>query len=139
MEQNPRVRLLGYDTNHGKANAVRAGFAAARNDVLMILDTDMSVAPEDLSKFLRPIQAGNAEFVNGTRLIYPIEGKAMPTVNLLGNKAFCPLVSWASRQRVSDILCGTKVLLRRDYEAMPLAGRERPFSTLGAVLTRYAL
>ena len=101
MAQDPRVRLLGYDTNHGKANAVRAGFAAARNDVLMILDADMSVAPEDLPKFLVPIQAGNAEFVNGTRLIYPIEGKAMPTVNFVGNKAFCLLVSWVLRQRVA--------------------------------------
>ena len=116
--RSPRSR---YETNYGKANAVRAGFAAARNDVLMILDADMSVAPEDLPKFLVPIQAGNAEFVNGTRLIYPIEGKAMPTVNFVGNKAFCLLVSWVLRQRVSDTLCGTKVLLRRDYEAMPLA------------------
>ena len=60
MAHDPRIRLLAYDANHGKANAVRAGFAAARNDVLMIVDADMSVAPEDLPKFLVPIQAGNA-------------------------------------------------------------------------------
>jgi SAM-dependent methyltransferase len=125
MEENPRVRLVAYDTNHGKANAVRAGFDAARNDVLMILDADMTVAPEDLPKFLAPLQAGTAEFVNGTRLVYPMEGQAMPTANFVGNKAFCLLVSWVLRQRVSDTLCGTKALLRRDYEAMPLPGRDR--------------
>jgi SAM-dependent methyltransferase len=125
MERDPRVRLIAYDTNHGKANAVRAGFDAARNDVLMILDADMTVAPEDLPKFLAPLQAGTAEFVNGTRLVYPMEGQAMPTANFVGNKAFCLLVSWVLRQRVSDTLCGTKALLRRDYEAMPSSGRDR--------------
>jgi SAM-dependent methyltransferase len=125
MEKDHRVRLVAYDTNHGKANAVRAGFDAARNDVLMILDADMTVAPEDLPKFLAPLQEGTAEFVNGTRLVYPIEGQAMPTANFLGNKAFCFLVSWVLRQRVSDTLCGTKALLRRDYEAMPVSGHDR--------------
>lgn len=125
MEEDPRVRLVAYDTNHGKANAVRAGFGAARNDVLMILDADMTVAPEDLPKFLAPLQAGTAELVNGTRLVYPIAERAMPTANFIGNKAFCLLVSWVLRQRVSDTLCGTKALLRRDYESMPVPGSDR--------------
>lgn len=125
MEEDPRVRLVAYDCNHGKANAVRAGFDAARNDVLMILDADMTVAPEDLPKFLAPLEAGTADFVNGTRLVYPMEGQAMPTANFVGNKAFCLLVSLVLRQRVSDTLCGTKALLRRDYETMPLPGRDR--------------
>jgi len=125
MEEDPRVRLIAYNANHGKANAVRAGFDAAQNDVLMILDADMTVAPEDLPKFLAPLQGGTAEFVNGTRLVYPIEGHAMPTVNFVGNKAFCLLISWVLRQRVSDTLCGTKALLRRDYRSMPLSGSDR--------------
>lgn len=125
MEEDPRVRLVAYDTNHGKANAVRAGFETARNDVLMILDADMTVAPEDLPKFLAPLQAGTADFVNGTRLVYPMAGHAMPTANFVGNKGFCLLVSWVLRQRVSDTLCGTKALFRRDYESMPLSGRDR--------------
>jgi SAM-dependent methyltransferase len=125
MEEDPRIRLVAYDVNHGKANAVRAGFDAARNDVLMILDADMTVAPEDLPKFLAPLENGTAEFVNGTRLVYPREGRAMAMMNFLGNKAFCFLVSWVLRQRVSDTLCGTKALLRRDYQSMPLSGRDR--------------
>lgn len=125
MAKDPRIRLVAYDANQGKANAVRAGFDAARNDVLMILDADMSVGPEDLPKFLAPLEGGTAEFVNGTRLVYPVEGRAMPTVNFIGNKAFCLLISWVLRQRVSDTLCGTKALLRRDYDAMPLSGNDR--------------
>ena len=125
METDPRVRLVAYDTNHGKANAVRAGFGAARGDVVMILDADMAVAPEDLPKFFRPIQDGTADFVNGTRLLYPVGTEAMPMANYLGNKGFCFITSWALRQRVSDTLCGTKALLRRDYERLPLTGTER--------------
>lgn len=125
MREDSRVRLVAYDTNHGKANAVRAGFDAAHNDVLMILDADMTVRPEDLPKFLAPLQSGTADFVNGTRLVYPMQGAAMPAANFAGNKAFCMLVSWVMRQRVSDTLCGTKALLRRDYRTMPISGRDR--------------
>lgn len=125
MSEDPRVRLVAYDANQGKANAVRAGFEAARGDVLMILDADMAVAPEDLPKFFRPLQEGTADFVNGTRLLYPVGTEAMPMANYLGNKGFCFLTTWALRQRVSDTLCGTKALLRRDYERLPLTGAER--------------
>jgi SAM-dependent methyltransferase len=122
---DPRIRLIAYDANHGKANAVRAGFEAARGDVLMILDADMAVRPEELPKFLKPLENGTADFVNGSRLVYPMQERAMKFANFLGNKAFCFLVSWIARQRVSDTLCGTKALLRGDYLRMPRAGKER--------------
>jgi ubiquinone/menaquinone biosynthesis C-methylase UbiE len=125
MRTDSRVRLIAFDGNQGKANAVRAGFQAARGDVLMILDADMAVMPEDLPKFLRPLQNGTADFINGTRLVYPMEGRAMRIANFLGNKAFCYLASWIIRQRVSDTLCGTKALFKRDYMRMPLGGKER--------------
>jgi cellulose synthase/poly-beta-1,6-N-acetylglucosamine synthase-like glycosyltransferase len=110
---------------NGKASAVRAGFEAARGDVLMILDADMAVMPEELVKFLRPLQNGSADFVNGTRLVYPMHGRAMKMANFLGNKGFCYLASWVMRQRVSDTLCGTKVFFKRDFLCMPLGGTER--------------
>lgn len=125
MREDSRVRLLATDWNQGKANAVRAGFQAARGDVLMILDADMAVMPEELPKFLRPLQNGTADFVNGTRLVYPMEGRAMKVTNFLGNKAFCYLASAIMRQRVSDTLCGTKAIFKRDYDRMPLGGKER--------------
>jgi ubiquinone/menaquinone biosynthesis C-methylase UbiE len=125
MRSDRRVRLVATDRNQGKANAVRAGFAAAHGDVLMILDADMAVMPEELPKFLKPLQEGTADFMNGTRLIYPMQGQAMRMANFLGNKAFCFLASWILRQRVSDTLCGTKALLKHDYERMPRGGKER--------------
>jgi glycosyltransferase involved in cell wall biosynthesis/SAM-dependent methyltransferase len=102
----------------GKGDAVRKGFAAARGDVLFILDADLTVPPEDLPKFLRPIATGQAGFVNGTRLVYPLEDEAMRTANLFGNKFFSLVFTWLLGQRIKDTLCGTKVLRKRDYETL---------------------
>jgi len=90
--------------------------------VLMILDADISVAPEDLPKFYNVIATGGAEFVNGSRLVYPMEDKAMRFLNLLGNKFFSMAFSYLIGQHVKDTLCGTKVLLRSDYQRLE-AGR----------------
>jgi SAM-dependent methyltransferase len=103
-------------TGKGKGDAVRAGFAAAKHDVLMILDGDVSVLPEDLSKFYRALVTGRAEFVNGSRLVYDLEPGAMRFLNLLGNKAFSIVLEHVLGQAVKDTLCGTKVLRRRNYE-----------------------
>ncbi|MBI4665210.1 MAG: glycosyltransferase [Nitrospinae bacterium] len=110
-----RVKLL-KQTGKGKGNAVREGFTAATGDVLMILDADLTVPPEDLPRFLEVITSGKGEFVNGVRLVYPMEDQAMRFLNLLGNKFFSLAFSWLLGQPVKDTLCGTKVLRKSDYE-----------------------
>jgi SAM-dependent methyltransferase len=109
----------------GKGDAVRRGFAAAQGDVLMILDADLSVAPEDLPKFFAVLAEGRAEFVNGSRLVYALEGQAMRLLNLIANKLFGSLFSWLLEQRIRDTLCGTKAVRRRDYER--IAARRAQF------------
>lgn len=106
----------------GKADAVFAAFDAARGDVLMILDADLTMPPEQLTKFWEAIQSGKGEFVNGSRLIYPMEEEAMRFLNLIANKIFSYLFSWLLSQRFTDTLCGTKVLRRSDYVRLK-AGR----------------
>ncbi|NYZ17542.1 glycosyltransferase [Azospirillum sp. RWY-5-1] len=100
----------------GKGDAVRCGFAAARGDILMILDADLTVPPEALPKFHRAIASGLGEFINGTRLVYPMEDRAMRFLNHIANRAFARIFSFLLNQRFTDTLCGTKVLWRRDYE-----------------------
>ncbi len=100
----------------GKWDAVRAGFAAARGDVLVIQDADLTAPPEDLPKFFDAIASGAAEFANGSRLVYPMEKEAMRFLNLLGNKFFAAALSFTLGQPIKDSLCGTKMLLRSDYE-----------------------
>jgi SAM-dependent methyltransferase len=113
-----RLKLIHQGDGKGKGDAVRKGFAAASGDVLIILDSDLTVPPEDLPKFYGALVQGRGEFINGVRLVYPMEGEAMRFLNLLGNKFFSLALSWLLEQPVKDSLCGTKVLYRRDYETI---------------------
>ncbi len=107
----------------GKGDAVRKGFSHAKNDILMILDADLTVPPEDLSKFFEAIVSGKGEFINGSRLVYQMEKEAMRFLNLLGNKFFSKAFTYLLEQRIRDTLCGTKVLWKEDYEKIS-KGRE---------------
>jgi SAM-dependent methyltransferase len=108
--------LLFQQTGIGKADAVRLGFSKASGDLLMILDADLTVPPEDLPRFYEALVSGKGEFINGVRLVYPMEQEAMRTLNLLGNKFFSLTFSWMLGQPIKDTLCGTKVLWKRDYD-----------------------
>jgi len=99
----------------GKGDAVRKGFGMAEKEILMILDADLTVPPEDLPKFYRAIVEGKGEFINGSRLVYPMEKKAMRFFNMIGNKFFALAFSFVLGQRFKDTLCGTKVLTRENY------------------------
>jgi hypothetical protein len=92
------------------------GFNAATGDVLMILDSDLSVAPEDLPRFYDALCSGKGDFINGVRLVYPMENHAMRFLNLGANKFFSLAFSWLLGQPIKDTLCGTKVLWKRDYD-----------------------
>lgn len=117
MAAHPEIpSLLLRQTGVGKADAVRLGFSKARGDVLMILDADLTVPPEDLPRFYEALISGKGEFINGVRLVYPMEKEAMRPLNFLGNKFFSLAFSWLLGQSIKDTLCGTKVLWKRDYE-----------------------
>ncbi len=103
-------------TGKGKGDAVRLGFQKARGDILMILDADLTVAPEDLPRFYDAIVEHKGDFINGVRLVYPMEKEAMRLFNFLGNKFFSLAFTWLLGQSIKDTLCGTKVLWKTDYE-----------------------
>jgi len=110
------IRLIRQSSASGKGDAVRKGFATAKGDVLVIQDADLTAPPEDLPKFFRALRDGKGEFINGCRLIYPMEKQAMRFLNLLANKFFGVLFSWLLGQRFRDTLCGTKMIRKKDYE-----------------------
>jgi glycosyltransferase involved in cell wall biosynthesis len=111
-----------HQSGDGKANAVREAFALATGEILFILDADLSVPPEELQSFRDALASGKAEFVNGSRMVYAMDPRAMRFLNLLGNKFFGWVFTHLLAQRFRDTLCGTKVLRRADYERLA-AGR----------------
>jgi glycosyltransferase involved in cell wall biosynthesis len=115
LHPSTRARLYRQQ-GIGKADAVRLGFANADGDILMILDADLTVRPEDLPRFYNALVSRQGEFINGVRLVYPMEKQAMQGLNFLGNKLFSLAFSWILGQPLKDTLCGTKALWRNDYE-----------------------
>ncbi len=119
IERFPDKKCKLYrQSGKGKGDAVRLGFEEAEGDILMILDADLTVPPEDLPRFFKAMASGQGEFINGVRLVYPLEDEAMRFFNILGNKFFSLAFSWLLGQPVKDTLCGTKVLWKREYELM---------------------
>jgi SAM-dependent methyltransferase len=117
MSDHPDRRcILLRQNGKGKGDAVRLGFEHATGDLLLILDSDLTVPPEDLPRFIDVLTSGKADFANGSRLVYPMEQDAMRFFNLVGNKSFSLAFSWLLGQPIKDTLCGTKALWRRDYE-----------------------
>ncbi|WP_420264838.1 glycosyltransferase [Candidatus Magnetominusculus dajiuhuensis] len=125
IKNHPGINASLYrQSGKGKGDAVRLGFEKAGGDVLMILDADMTVAPEDLPRFYHALCSGKGEFINGVRLVYSMEDNAMRFFNQVGNKFFSLAFSWLLGQPIKDTLCGTKVILKNDYEKIAL---NRPY------------
>lgn len=132
------ITLLHQTMAGGKATAVFQGFDAAHGDIVMILDADMTVAPEDLPRFYLALAEGVTDVANGTRFAYPMEQGAMPGLNALGNRAFGVFLSWLLGARISDSLCGTKALFRDDWQRIsrirPLFGGYDPWGDFDLLL-----
>ncbi len=111
------IRIMQQD-GKGKGDAVRKAYAVAKGDILMILDADLTVPPEELPKFYNALATGKGEFINGCRLVYPMDDQAMRFLNTLGNKFFSKLFSWLLEQPIKDTLCGTKVMFKKDYNKL---------------------
>lgn len=111
------IKLL-KQPGKGKGDAVRHAYARANGDILMILDADLTVPAADLRRFYDAIALGRGEFINGVRLVYPMQDDAMRFLNLVANKFFALAFSWVLGQPIKDTLCGTKVMTRRNYERL---------------------
>lgn len=134
---------IGRQPGKGKNDAVKTGFAMATGDILMILDADLTVPPEDLPKFYNAIATGQGDFVNGSRLVYQMDKAAMRFLNLLGNKFFSMAFTWLLEQPFKDTLCGTKVIFRKDYDNLVINrkffGDFDPFGDFDLIFGAYKL
>ncbi len=113
--KDTRKIIIDRQPGKGKYDAVKKGYDIATGDILMILDGDLTVPPKDLTKFYDALATSKGEFINGSRLVYPMEKEAMRFLNIIGNKFFSYAFSWLLEQPIKDTLCGTKVMFRKDY------------------------
>ncbi len=136
------IKILQQD-GKGKNDAVKKGFSLAKGDILMILDADLTVVPEDLPKFYHAIASGVGDFINGSRLVYQMDKEAMRFLNLLGNKFFSFAFTWLLEQPLKDTLCGTKVIFRNDYNKLvsnqKFFGDFDPFGDFDLIFGAYKL
>ncbi|OQY02755.1 MAG: glycosyl transferase, partial [Bacteroidetes bacterium 4572_117] len=134
---------IGRQDGKGKGDAVRKGYDMATGDILMILDADLTVPPEELPKFYKALVSGKGEFINGSRLVYPMDKNAMRPLNIMGNKFFSMAFSWILEQAIKDTLCGTKVMFRKDYERLAqnraFFGDFDPFGDFDLIFGAYKL
>ncbi len=134
---------IGRQDGKGKGDAVRKGFGMATGDILMILDADLTVPPEDLPKFYESIASGKGDFINGSRLVYQMENNAMRFLNIIGNKFFSLAFTWLLSQSFKDTLCGTKVIFREDYNRLisnrKFFGDFDPFGDFDLIFGAYKL
>ncbi|MDZ4816600.1 MAG: glycosyltransferase [Verrucomicrobiota bacterium] len=117
-----KLKFVSQGDGKGKADAVRKGFNVATGEMLMILDADLTVPPEELPRFYDALVSRHGEFINGSRLVYPLQKQSMRFLNILGNKGFSLIFTYLLGQRFKDTLCGTKVLLRTDWDKI-MSGR----------------
>lgn len=134
---------IGQQEGKGKNDAVKKGFAMATCDILMILDADLTVPPEDLPKFYHAISSGKGDFINGSRLVYKMEDNAMQFLNVYGNKFFSMMFTWLLERPFKDTLCGTKVIFRDDYDRLctnrKFFGDFDPFGDFDLIFGAYKL
>lgn len=134
---------IARQNGKGKGDAVRKGYSIAKGDILMILDADLTVPPEDLPRFYNALVSRKGEFINGSRLVYPMDAKAMRPLNILGNKFFSIAFSWILEQPIKDTLCGTKVMFRKDYLKLAnnrnFFGEFDPFGDFDLIFGAYKL
>ncbi len=134
---------IAQQSGKGKGDAVRKGYAMATGDILMILDADLTVPPEDLPSFYFAITNNKGEFINGSRLVYPMEKNAMRILNFFGNKFFSMMFSWLLDQPIKDTLCGTKVIMKSDYEKLiknrAFFGEFDPFGDFDLIFGAYKM
>jgi glycosyltransferase involved in cell wall biosynthesis len=126
QKTDKRIKLVTYSKNRGKGYATGRGMEQACKDIIIILDADMTVEPEKLPLFIEPFEFKIAEFVNGTRLVYPLADQAMRGLHIIGNMLFSKLFSYILSQPLTDTLCGTKCLYRKDFERMALKDNAWP-------------
>ena len=119
------LRLFVHHKNRGKGAAIRTGLKHATGDILLIQDADLEYSPDDYSRLLAPILAGNTEVVYGTRLKdlqFGLIGRSKTpfATHYLGNRFLSIITSILYGTLVTDMETCYKAMTRKVYKSLKL-------------------
>lgn len=114
------LKIVSHKKNQGKGPAVKTGINAAKGDVVIVWDADRTVPANELHLFYEALVNREGAFANGTRMVYPMEKEAMRPLNSIGNALIPYMFSWILENKISDTLCGTKALWKKDAKKIEL-------------------
>ena len=100
----PSARIV-YHPHRGKGNALAAGFAACRGDVVVMLDADGSASPQEIEKFVSVLLDG-ADFAKGTRFAGGGGSADITWLRRLGNHGLVGLVNLLYGTKFTDLCYG---------------------------------
>jgi glycosyltransferase involved in cell wall biosynthesis len=119
--RDPKVVVVDLRRHAGKTKALAAGFAEARGEILVTLDSDLQDVPEEIPKLLARIDAG-ADFVTGRK-----QSRQDPWTRRFASRVFNGAVSFLAGVRVRDVNSGLKALRREVAAELPLHGELHRF------------
>lgn len=116
----PDIRVVNQ-TGKGKGNALRAGFAAARGDIIVMIDADGSTDPREIPVFISTLMAGS-DFVKGSRFMQGGGSADITPLRKMGNWGLTTLVKLMFGGNFSDLAYGYAAFWRRVIPPLELDG-----------------
>jgi glycosyltransferase involved in cell wall biosynthesis len=103
----------------GKGDALAAGFAACRGDVIVMLDADGSTDGAEIPRFVDALLEG-ADVVKGSRFLKGGGSTDLSPLRRAGNRVFCAMVNALFGTHYSDLCYGYNAAWRRGLEGLAL-------------------
>ena len=117
-KETPSVRLFQHTANQGKGAALRTGFAQATAPLVIVQDADLEYDPADYAKLCKPILAGKADVVMGSRFLGTGERRVLYYWHSVGNRFLTTLSNMATGINLSDMETGYKVFRREIIQSI---------------------
>jgi len=116
----PNIRVL-YQPGRGKGDALRYGIREAKSDIIVMLDADGSMAPEEIPRFVALLLNGY-DFVKGSRFMSGGGTTDMSTHRKFGNWVFVTLTNLFHRCRYTDLCYGYNAFWKKSFEKVMFKG-----------------
>lgn len=133
---SPKIRIL-YQLGKGKGDALRYGIKNAKGDMVVSLDADGSMRPEEILYFIEPLFKGY-DFVKGTRFKEGGGTLDMQKHRIFANRFFAKLSNLLHRTNYTDVTYGYNAFRKQCLEKIKLRGNGFEIETEMAIKAKKA-